>query len=325
MVHSPHPVSAMTGLSARIAKRLGQALAAVLAATLIVWLLLPLAPGDPVMRILAAQNIDEPNDLQIAVLREQLALDRPLPIQYFEWLGRVARGDLSVSYRTGQPVAAEIASRLPATALLLGSAIAFSVVFSLALALVAVRFFGRWPDRLVCGYTQITASVPTFIFALLVLQYVVLGLGIGQVLPRGMGWLVLLPALTIAVDRAGGWTQLLRASLLEHINSRSVMVARSRGATRWRTLWRYGLPNSILPYLTAIGVSIGGMIAGTPIIEEIFTWPGLGRLLLQSITARDYPIIQAFVLLGALSYVGASLLVDLAAMWIDPRLRELES
>lgn len=314
----------MTGLSARILKRLGQALASALAATLLVWLLLPLAPGDPVMRILAAQNIEEPNDLQIEVLRDQLGLDRPLPVRYLEWLGNVVRGDLSVSYRTGQPVLQEIASRLPATILLLGSALAFSVFFSLVLALVAVRFHRRWPDRLICAYTQVTVSVPTFIFALLVLQYLVLGLGIGQVLPRGTGWLVLLPALTIAIDRAGGWTQLLRANLLEHINSRAVMVARSRGATRWRTLWRYALPNAILPYLTAIGVSIGGMIAGTPIIEEIFTWPGLGRLMLQSITARDYPVIQAFVLIGALSYVTASLLVDLAAMWIDPRLREVQ-
>ncbi|HWJ88713.1 MAG TPA: ABC transporter permease [Pelagibacterium sp.] len=302
--------------------RVGQAMAAALAATLIVWLILPLAPGDPVLRILAAQGIDEPNELQIDVLRAELALDRPLPVQYIEWLGRVVQGDLSVSYRTGQPVLTEIASRLPATALLLGTALAFSVFFSLILALIAVHFRDRWPDRIIRAYTQITASVPTFIFALLVLQYVVLGLGIGKVLPRGLGWLVLLPALTLAIDRAGGWTQLLRASLLEHIHSGPVLVARSRGATRWRTLWRHALPNSLLPYITAIGVSLGAMIGGTPIIEEIFTWPGLGRLMLLSIQARDFPVIQAFVLLGALCYVTASMLVDLVSMAIDPRLRE---
>lgn len=306
---------------APLATRVGQALLAAVVASMLVFLLLPLAPGDPVIRILQSQNIEEPNDLQIESLREHLSLDRPLPVQYFEWISKVVHGDLSVSYRTGRPVLTEIANRLPSTLLLLGTALVFSIAISLALALIAVRFHGRWPDRLIVAYTQITASVPTFILALLVLQYVVVGMGIGKVLPKEMSWMVVIPALTIAFDRAGGWTQLLRSNLLEHATATHVMVAKSRGASEGRTLWFYALPNAILPYVTAIGMSIGAIIAGTPIIEEIFTWPGLGRLLLQSINGRDFPVIQAFVLIGALFHVICSLIVDLIAMAIDPRLR----
>jgi ABC-type dipeptide/oligopeptide/nickel transport system permease component len=308
-----------------IGKRIIQAILTALAATVIVWALLPLSPGDPVMRILEARNIHEPNALQIANLRETLALDRPLPLQYVQWLGGVVQGDLSVSYRTGKPVATEIAERLPATLTLLGTALVVSVLLSLVLAIIAVAWRDRWPDRLIIVYTQIGAATPTFVFALLLLQYIVVGAGIGKVLSNGAFALVLLPALTIGVDRAAGWTQLLRASLLESLNANYAQVARARGASRWFVLLRHGLPNGLLPFFTAVGVSIGALIGGAPIIEEIFTWPGLGRYLLQALSARDFPVIQGFVLLSGLAYVAASLLVDLAAMMLDPRLRAVQA
>lgn len=304
-----------------ILKRLAQAVLTALAATVIVWALLPLSPGDPVMRILEARFIHEPNDLQIANLRAELALDQPLPLQYAQWLGRIVQGDFSVSYRTGKPVLEEIGQRLPATLLLLGTALATSIFLALALALISVSWRGRWPDRIILLYTQIGAALPTFVFALLVLQYVVVGAGVGRVLSNGTLALVLLPALTIGVDRAAGWTQLLRASLLEAMNSNFAQVARARGASRWFVLSRHALPNGLLPFLTAVGVSIGALIGGAPIIEEIFTWPGLGRYLLQALSARDFPVIQGFVLLSGLAYVAASFLVDIAAMLLDPRLR----
>lgn len=309
-------------LAAAVLRRLGQAVLTALVASTLVWALLPLAPGDPVLRLMEARHILEPNDLQIANLRAELALDQPLPLQYANWLARAVRGDLSISYRTGRPVLEEISERLPATMMLLGTALAASILLSLVLALVAVAWRDRWPDRLILLYTQIGAAIPTFVFALLVLQYVIVGAGIGRVLPQGSLALVLLPALTVAVDRAAGWTQLLRASLIEAGNANHALVARARGASRWHVLWHHALPNGILPFLTAIGVSIGALIGGAPIIEEIFTWPGLGRYVLQALSARDYPVIQGFVLLSGLSYVAASLAVDLVAMMLDPRLRK---
>jgi ABC-type dipeptide/oligopeptide/nickel transport system permease component len=308
-------------LATRIGKRFLQAVLTALVATVIVWALLPLSPGDPVMRILEARNIHEPNPLQIQTLRDELALDRPLPVQYLQWLGKVVQGDLSVSFRTGTPVLTEIAQRLPATMLLLGTALLASIALALVLALISAGFRGRWPDRAILFYTQVGAALPTFVFALLVLQYVVVGAGVGRVLSNGSPSLVLLPALTIAVDRAAGWTQLLRASLIEAGSANFAQVARARGATRRFVLFRHALPNGMLPFITAIGISIGALIGGAPIIEEIFTWPGLGRYLLQAISARDFPVIQGFVLLSGLAYVGAAFLVDVVAMIIDPRLR----
>ncbi len=308
-------------LAAAILRRLLQAVLTALVASTLVWALLPLAPGDPVMRILEARHITEPNDLQIANLRAEMGLDQPLPLQYLQWLGKVAGGDLSTSYRTGRPVLAEIAERLPATLLLLGTALAASVLLSIMLAIIAAAWRDRWPDRIILFYTQVGAALPTFVFALLLLQYLVVGAGIGKVLPQGTLALVLIPALTIGIDRAAGWTQLLRASLIEAGNANHALVARARGATRWRVLLRHALPNGMLPFLTSIGISIGALIGGAPIIEEIFTWPGVGRYVLQALSARDYPVIQGFVLLSGLSYVAASLLVDIVAMLLDPRLR----
>ena len=219
------------GLASAILKRIAQAVLTALAASMLVWTLLPLAPGDPVLRIFEARNILEPNDLQIANLRAEMALDEPLPIQFVHWLGRVAQGDLSVSYRTGRPVLSELLQRLPATLLLLGAALAASIALALLLAVIAVTWRGKWPDRIILFYTQMGAALPSFVLALLVLQYVVVGMGIGKVLANGSAALVLLPALTIAVDRAAGWTQLLRASLLDAGAANHAMVARARGAT----------------------------------------------------------------------------------------------
>lgn len=305
----------------RSGRRLAQAAATALAATVIVWALLPLAPGDPAYRILKARGVQDPTALQIQALRTEMALDQPLPAQYLDWLARVVQGDFSVSYRTGQPVLQDLADRLPATVTLLGCALAIAVITSLTLALTAAATHGRWPDRLICAYTQLGASIPTFVLALLVLQYVVVAAGVGQVLTGGATAYVALPALAIGIDRAAGWTQLLRASLLATLRSDYVLTARARGATRRRVLLRHALPNAVMPFLAAVGMSVGALLGGAPIIEEIFTWPGIGRYVLQALHARDYPVIQAFVLISALSYVGASLAVDLAALWLDPRLR----
>jgi ABC-type dipeptide/oligopeptide/nickel transport system permease component len=260
--------------------------------------------------------------LQIEQMRQRMGLDRPLLEQYLHWLGQVAWGDLSISYRTGRPVLSDLAGYLPATFLLLGVAMLISLTVALAASLAAVATYGRWPDRLIRTTTQVAACTPTFLIGLLILQYVVVGAKIGRVLSGGAAELVLLPALCLAGIKAAGWTQLLRANMLEALGSNYVLVARARGAEKVRVLLRYALPNAALPFLTSLGVSIGAMIGGAPIVEEIFTWPGVGRYVLQAISARDFPVVQGFILISGLSYVTASLLVDLVNMWVDPRIRE---
>ncbi|MCX6047985.1 MAG: ABC transporter permease, partial [Chloroflexi bacterium] len=265
---------------------------------------------------------EDPDPILIAQTRQTMGLDQPLPFQYVQWLGRVVRGDLSISYRSGKPVLAELVTRLPATLYLLGVALVMAIVLSVVAALVAVATQDHWPDRLIRLLTQVGASVPSFLVGLLLLQYLIVGAKIGRVLSNGAMELVLLPAFCLALLKAANWTQLLRANMLEALGANYTLVARARGAKKIRVLLRYVLPNAALPFLTALGVSIGTMIGGAPIIEEIFTWPGVGHYVLQALNARDFPVVQGFVLLSGLSYVAASLLVDSVNMWVDPRIRE---
>ena len=304
-----------------VLSRIAQALLTALAASVIVWAILPLAPGDPALRVLLARGVQEPTRAEAEATREALGLNEPLLVQFFDWLGRVLQGDLGQSFTSQGSVTQEILDRLPATLILLGTALAISIALSILFALIAAAWRDRWPDRLIQLYTQIGAALPTFILGLLALQFLIVGFSVGQVLSDGVWTAALIPAFVIGLDRAAAWTQLLRAGLLEQMASAYADVARSRGASERRILLRHALPNAILPFLTAIGVSVGALIGGAPLIEVIFTWPGLGAYLLEALTARNYPVIQAYVLIAALSYVTAALLIDLIAFAMDPRLR----
>ncbi len=310
------------GLAVAVLLRVGQAVLTAFAACIIVWALLPLAPGDVAERVLLGRGVQDPTAADIEAAREALGLNKPFVVQFFDWLGGVFRGDLGQSFTSQSPVIQEIMERFPATLMLLGLALAFSIVFSLILALVAAAFQDRWPDRLIRLYTQIGAALPTFVFALLALSFVVVGFQMGRVLADPSWSAALIPAFIIGLDRAASWTQLLRAGLLEAMASGYAEVSRARGATERRILLRHALPNALLPFLTAIGVSIGALIGGAPLIEAIFTWPGLGAYLLEALTSRNYPVIQAYVLITALSYVTAALLIDVITLILDPRLRE---
>jgi ABC-type dipeptide/oligopeptide/nickel transport system permease component len=327
MGHGAKPVSHTAkfgrgGLWIAALLRVCQALLTALAACVIVWALLPLAPGDVAERVLLARGMQDLTPKEIAAAREALGLNKPLAVQFIAWMGGVLQGDLGQSFTSQAPVAREILDRLPATLMLLGLALLVSVVFSLILALVAAAHQDRWPDRLIRLYTQIGAALPTFVFALLALTFVVVGFQVGRVLAEPSWSAALIPAFIIGLDRAASWTQLLRAGLLEAMSSGYADVARARGASETRILLRHALPNALLPFLTAIGVSIGALIGGAPLIEAIFTWPGLGAYLLEALSSRNYPVIQAYVLIAALSYVSAALLIDLVALALDPRLRE---
>jgi len=301
--------------------RLVQGALAALGASLLVWLMLPLAPGDPVDMILQARRVEEPTLEQIAELRARFGLDQPYWQRYLHWLAGVVQGDFGLSWRTGEPVWDGLIRRLPATLHLVGLSFVISVGWSLGLALVAARWVGRWPDKLVLAYTRVLAAIPSFVLALLLLQFVVVGLGVGLVLSGGTGATLVFAAAILGIDRAAGWTQLLRAGLIEHLSRGPADVARARGAQPGRVLVVYALPTAVLPWLTALGISLGGLIGGAPILETIFTWPGIGAHVLTALSVRDVPVIQAFVLIAALAYVAASLLVDALALMLDPRLR----
>lgn len=308
----------------RISLRLVQTLLTLFGASILIWALVPFAEGDPATRILQARGVENPQLLEIQSVRRELSLDEPHLVQYFGWLGKAVRGDLSVSYQSGKSVTEEISKRLPATALLAVIAFLMSITLSLAAALLSTAYADRLPDKIIQLLTQASAAIPSFLLGLLILQFAVVGFGCATVISSSSISDVWLPAFCLSIGRAASWTQILRANLLEALEARYTLVAKARGATDWRILWRYALPNALIPFLTVIGIGIGSLLGGAAIVETVFSWNGIGSYAVSAIRARDLPVIQGFVLVVTLAYTMSSLTVDLLSAIVDPRLRTIE-
>lgn len=304
-----------------VLSRVGQALLAAFGVSVLVWALLPLAEGDTAERVLQARGVENPSVPEIQAVRDEFGLEKPLAAQYFVWLEKAARGDFSVSYQSKRPVLDEIARRFPATVLLAAIALLLSLVFSVTGAMLSAAFYEKFPDRAIQFLTQTSSAVPSFLLGLLILQFLVVGYGIGSVVADHSFADAILPAFCLAWSRFGSWTQILRANLIDAIHSRYALVARARGASRQRILWRYALPNAIVPFTTVVGIGIGGLLGNAAIIETVFSWNGIGSYAVQAVAARDLPVVQAFVIFATLLYIAANLAVDVFTIWLDPRLR----
>lgn len=309
-------------LGRRVGRFVSRILLSLFGASVVVWALMPLAPGRPARRILLAQGVEDPTELEISQLETALSLDRSLPEQYLAWLGRILRGDLSTSWSTGEPVRLLLVERLPATALLATIAIALALAFAVPSAIISAAYRGRWPDTVLRVAALAGTAVPSFVVALVVLQYVVVAGGRGRVLAAGTIGDVWLPAMVLALGIAATWARLLRATLLEALGASYALVITARGATRVRLLLRHAFPNAVVPFLHAFGITVGALLGGATIVESIFSWPGVGRLMIDSVNRRDLPVVQGFALLATLLYVSVSSLMDLIARRIDPRLRD---
>jgi ABC-type dipeptide/oligopeptide/nickel transport system permease component len=295
--------------------RVGQAAVTLVAAAVLVWSLQLLAPGDPAHRVLIAGGVSSPTTAQVAALRAELGLDEPAPVRLARWLVAAAQGDLGTSWRTGAPVAAELADRLPATLRLAAVALALAFLLAIPLALAAQN---RLADLGARGLMFLGAAAPSFVVGALLLEVVVLRLGVGRVLADGSWSGAVLPAVPLALAAAAVWARVLRGVLIEVGARRHVHVARARGAGRLRVLLVHVLPGASPPLLAAVGMTVGSLLAGAAVVETVFTWPGVGPYLIDAIVARDVPVVQGTVLLGVLAYVVASVLADLAAAAIDP-------
>jgi ABC-type dipeptide/oligopeptide/nickel transport system permease component len=295
--------------------RIAQAALTLVAAATLVWSLQLLAPGDPARRVLVANGVSNPTPAQVAALHTELGLDEPAPVRLAGWLGSAARGDLGTSWRTGAPVSAELADRLPATLRLAVVALGLALLLAIPLALAAQN---RHADLGARGLMFLGAAAPSFVVGTLLLEVVVLRLGIGRVLADGSWGGAVLPAIPLALAAAAVWARVLRAAMLDVGTRRHVHVARARGAGRLRVLLVHVLPGASPPLLAAIGMTVGSLLAGAAVVETVFTWPGIGPYLIDAIIARDVPVVQGTVLLGVLAYVVASMVADLAAAAIEP-------
>jgi ABC-type dipeptide/oligopeptide/nickel transport system permease component len=293
-------------------------------ASVLLWSLLLLAPGDPARRVLAARNIVHPNPLQVATERRLLRLNGSPVSRYLHWIAGAVHGDLGTSWVSGRGVTHELLGRLPATLVLTTAALVLSLLLALVLGLTAAWAPGRWPDTLVRLVGLSWLVVPGFLLGTLLLDVVVVRWHHFQVIADGSWSNVALPAVTLSLASAAAWARILRASLLESAGATYHEVARARGASRVRLLLAHSLPNSLVPLLTVAGTGVAALLGGAPIVETVFSWPGVGAYAVDAITARDVPVVQGFTLFAVLAFVVINLCVDLLAGIIDPRLQSVE-
>ena len=276
-----------------------------------------LVPGDPVAQMLG----EGAAVTEVERLRSELGLDRPVWEQYLTYLGGLVRGDLGVSFRNQQTVASAIAERYPATIQLAAAAIVFSLLLAIPLGVLAAVGRRTVADRTVGIFTLLGVSLPNFVLGPLLILFFSIQLGWLPVSGSGSMFHLILPAVTLGGAMAAIATRMVRSSMLEEIHQDYVRTARSKGLSRGRVLFRHALRNGMIPIITVIGIQLGNLLAGAVVTETIFSWPGLGQLLIQAINARDYPLVQGCVLAIALTYIGVNLFTDVCYSIVDPRVR----
>ncbi len=307
-------------------------LAPTTAAILLVgFLLIHLAPGDPVLA-LAGENGDAE---YYAFVRAQFGLDEPLPVQLATYAGNVLQGDLGTSYVQGRPVAEIIAERLPATLLLTGTALVFSTLVGITLGVFTATRRRRWPDVTITLATLAVYAAPVFLLGQLAILLLALRVGWfpvqGMSDPRssatGLHHVVdvahhlALPALALASQEVAAVSRLARVGLREELARDHIRTARAKGVSERVVVFRHGLRRALLPVVTVLGGRVGNLVAGAVVVEVVFGWPGLGRLLVSAMQSRDVPVVLGVFLLVAVTVVVANLLTDLVYAWLDPRVR----
>jgi peptide/nickel transport system permease protein len=283
----------------------------------LVFLLIHLVPGDPAQMMLGESAA--PGD--VAELRTRLGMDRPLYLQYAAFMKGVATGNLGTSFRTNQPVRSLIADRMPATFELALSAMAVAVVVAIPLGIIAAVGAGGLVDHAATTLALVGISLPNFWLGPLLAIVFSIELGWLPVSGRGSLANLVLPAITLGAPLAAILARTTRASVIEELGEPYVLAARARGVSRARAVLVHAVRNSLIPIVTVLGLQCGSVLTGAVITETIFAWPGVGRLLVQSISSRDYPAVQGCILLIAVTYVAMNVFVDLAYGWLDPRIR----
>lgn len=307
-------------MASYIRKRLLLLLPVMVLISLISFFLIYLSPGDPA-QIFLSQGGNIPSDAAIETLREELGLNRPLLEQYTTWIGGALRGDLGISISTGRPVAQEIITYFPNTIKLTALAMVMTLTLSIPLGILSAVRENRGTDYFIRACTFVTGSLPGFFAALLLIYLLAVKLRWLPSISTGSSRGIILPALTLTLTMSANYIRQIRAALIQELGEEYIRMTRARGI-RERVVLYHGALKSILPsILTIAGINIGHLLGGTSIIELVCTYPGIGRLAVQSITNRDYPMVQGYVLVMAVVYVLINLLVDLLHGAIDPRVR----
>ncbi|MCU0984276.1 MAG: ABC transporter permease [Acetobacteraceae bacterium] len=308
-----------------ILRRLLQLLPVVLGASALIFAMMYAVPGGPV-GVLVGENATPE---QIAAVTAQFGLDRPVIVQYGDWLLRALSGDLGQSLHSREPVLKLIAERLPASFQLAAAATIIGLSLGIPIALASALAQGSWLDRALSGWSALALGVPTFWVGILLILALAVEL---RLLPAASAYVpmwdqpwqalrnTILPALTLGLYVSGIFARFLRGSLIAELNADYVRTARSKGLGERVIVLRHVLRNALLPFITIVGIALAGFIGGAVVTEAVFTYPGLGRLVIQAISTRDYPLIQGAILVILVIYVLINLVVDILYVYIDPRI-----
>ena len=304
-------------MTAYLLRRILIALPTLLGVVVLVFLMVRLAPGDPA--VLLAGEFATPETLE--AIRARYGLDRSLPEQFFIYMGALLRGDLGESARSRRPVLEELKTYFPNTLELALAAILVAVLTGIPLGILAALRPGSGLDLSVMVLALLGVSMPVFWFGLLAILIFSVGLGWFPVAGKGTLAHLVLPAVTLGINATALLARMTRGTLLEVLSQDYIRTARAKGLSERVVIYKHALRNALIPVITVVGLEFGTLLSGAVITETIFAWPGLGQLLVGSILARDYPVVQGAVLLVATSFVLINLLVDLLYAAIDPRVR----
>jgi peptide/nickel transport system permease protein len=302
--------------------RLLQMIPTAIGATIIVFFMVHLIPGDPARTMLGVHATDQ----AVAQLHHQWGLDKPLPQQYIAFMGRLLHGDLGDSFFFGEPTRDLVVERLPATLFLIGYSVVLAVFISVPLAMLAALRKDRPADHAVRVVPLVGLGMPSFWLGIMLILLFALKLKLFPVSGYGSGfaghlWALFLPSLTIAIALSPILIRSLRASLLNVLESDYVTTARSKGLPERRVLVRHALRNAVISTVTVLGINIGFLIGGTVVVEKVFALPGVGALLIDAINQRDFTVVQGVTLFFAILVVIVFLLTDLVYSLLDPRVR----
>jgi peptide/nickel transport system permease protein len=309
-------------------RRLAHAVPLLLGVSVILFAVVQAVPGGPEAALLSAGRTVDPE--AVTAYRERLGVDRSPPEQYVRWLGALVRGDLGTSFSTGRPVAEMISARLPATLELMAAAFLVAALAALATGLVGSLRPGSRLDQAGTVLAFGGLAMPAFWFAL-VLQ-LVFGVRLGWLPVSGLrspggGGLadhlahLVLPTVVLALRYVAGWSRYLRASLQEVMGADYIRTARAGGLPEWRVVGVHALPNALTPMVSAMALDVGALLGGAVVTETVFAWPGLGRMFVNAMLARDYPVVMALLVLGSMAVIVVNLVADLIYGWLDPRIR----
>lgn len=298
-------------------KRLLGMLPTLLIVAILVFLFVHLLPGDPA-RLLAGPNAD---GTVVAMVRHQLGLDLPLPQQFWHYIVRLLQGDLGQSMSSQRPVSEEIVSRFMPTLLLTLCSMAWSCLFGLFIGVASAVWRNRWPDKLGMLIAVSGISFPAFALGILLMQIFSVQLGWLPTVGADSWRHYILPSLTLGASVASVMARFTRASFIEVLGEDYMRTARAKGLSPRRVIFKHGLRNALIPVITMMGLQFGLLLGGAIVVEVVFNWPGLGRLLIDSVENRDYPVIQALVLLFSCEFIVINLVVDILYAVVNPTIR----